>query len=383
MLSLLSRKHAQGYGTVLVALIGAAAVATSIGYEARLQGQTGERNESLKGYLQARELASERVMMMLAAIEKAGVTPVVLNGVNAASADTAILELSPGSVGELGSQIGVDLTALGRQLSAQVQAASSWKNSSVELETRVLGVPTRVVRDSNGIPVRLDYTLRIQGKGYYFCPSAGSKTGCATGEAAADMRWKIPLQVAALPVLPPSVTNTGTDPSTSTGGGGPDAGGGSTSAGSSSDPCAALAPQNTSSNTTSASSVAIATNSGTLTCTSGNVASGGSISVGGNATNSQGTSTTQGSATQNSNNIHSTTSGSGSFASNTTTNLNGTQTQSSGSAQNVHNVSGASGLSGSAGTSTPPVTGSSSDQYYQASLGGSLSGRTLHPWDQP
>ena len=82
----------------------------------------------------------------------------------------------------------------------------------------------------------------------------------------------------------------------------------------------------------------------------------GSITVGGNATNGQGTSNTQGSATHGSNNIHSTTTGNGSFAGNTTTNGNGTQTQSSGNAGNVHNVPGAT-------TSTTPVVGSSSGNW--------------------
>ncbi len=366
-----SRKYSQGYGTVLVALIGAAGVAGTIGYEARLQGQTGERNESLKGYLQARELASERVMMMLTALEKAAVTPITLQGVNAASADVAIAQNSPNSLEELSSQSGVNFSSLGQQLGAEVQATSGLKNASLELNTRMLGAQPRVLRDAHGIPVSLEYTLRVKGKGYYFCPAAGGKTGCATGEAAADLRWKVPLQVAALPVTPPSVTpttttGTGTPVTTgSTGGGG----------GSGSDPCAALAPQNSNPNTTSASSVAIATNTGTLTCTSGNVGAGGSITVGGNATNGQGTSNTQGSATHGSNNIHSTTTGNGSFAGNTTTNGNGTQTQSSGNAGNVHNVPGAT-------TSTVPVVGSSSGKYYQATLSGSQSNRALHPWEQ-
>lgn len=368
-----SRKYSQGYGTVLVALIGAAGVAGTIGYEARLQGQTGERNESLKGYLQARELASERVMMMLTALEKAAVTPVTLQGVNAASADMAIVQNSPRSLEELSSQSGVNFSSLGQQLGAEVQATSGLKNASVDLNTRMLSAQPRLLRDAHGIPVSLEYTLRVKGKGYYFCPSAGSKTGCATGEAAADLRWKVPLQVAALPVTPPSVTpptttGTGTPVTTGSTGGGGGVGGGS-------DPCAALAPQNSSPNTTSASSVAIATNTGTLTCTSGNVGAGGSITVSGNATNGQGASNTQGSATHGSNNIHSTTTGNGSFAGNTTTNGNGTQTQSSGNAGNVHNVPGAS-------TSTAPVVGSSSGKYYQATLGGSQSNRALHPWEQ-
>lgn len=366
MHSLKSKKYSQGYGTVLVALIGAAAVAGTIGYEARLQGQTGERNESLKGYLQARELASEHVMMMLAALEKSAVTPIVPAGVDDSFPDVEIVQGSPQSLDELGNQSGVDFSALEQQLGAQVQSSSGWKNASLDVETRLLGTPPRLVRDSSGIPVSLEYTLRVKGKGYYFCPSAGSKNGCATGEAAADFRWKVPVDVAACPVIiePPVVT-----PPTVTPPPGPVSSG-------SSDPCAALAPQNTNSNVTSASSVAIATNSGTLTCTSGNVGAGGSISVSGNATNGQGTSNTQGSATQGSNNIHSTTTGTGSFASNTTTNGNGTQTQSSGNANNVHNVP----VANTTPAPAPVVVGSSSDKYYQASLSGN---RTLHPWEQP
>lgn len=374
-----SRKYSQGYGTVLVALIGAAGVAGTIGYEARLQGQTGERNESLKGYLQARELASERVMMMLTALEKAAVTPVTLQGVNAASADIAIVQNSPASLDALSSQSGVNFSSLEQQLGAEVQASSGLKNASLELNTRMLGAQPRVLRDAHGIPVSLEYTLRVKGKGYYFCPAAGSKTGCATGEAAADLRWKVPLQVAALPVTPPSVTPPTTPTTTTTpgtpGNTGSTGGGGSGSSGGGSDPCAALAPQNSNSNTTSASSVAIATNTGTLTCTSGNVAAGGSITVGGNATNGQGTSNTQGSATHGSNNIHSTTTSNGSFASNTTTNGNGTQTQSAGNAGNVHNVPATT-------ATTAPVVGSSSGKYYQATLSGAQSNRALHPWEK-
>lgn len=370
MHSLKSKKYSQGYGTVLVALIGAATVAGTIGYEARLQGQTGERNESLKGYLQARELASEHVMMMLAALEKAAVTPIVPQGVDDSFPDADIVQGSPQSLDELGSQGGVDFSALEQQLGAQVQSSSGWKNASLDVETRLLGTPPRLVRDSSGMPVSLEYTLRVKGKGYYFCPSAGSKNGCATGEAAADFRWKVPVDVAACPVIiePPVITPPAVTP--------PDPGSsGGTSSSGGSDPCAALAPQNTNPNVTSASSVAIATNSGTLTCTSGNVGAGGSISVGGNASNGQGTSNTQGSATQGSNNIQSTTTGTGSFASNTTTNGNGTQTQSSGNANNAHNVPAANTAPAPA-----PVVGSSSDKYYQANLSGN---RALHPWEQP
>lgn len=372
-----SKKYSQGYGTVLVALIGAAAVAGTISYEARLQGQTGERNESLKGYLQARELASEHVMMMLAALEKSAVTPIVPAGVDDSFPDVEIVQGSPQSLDELGSQSGVDFSALEQQLGAQVQSSSGWKNASLDVETRLLGTPPRLVRDSSGIPVSLEYTLRVKGKGYYFCPSAGSKNGCATGEAAADFRWKVPVDVAACPVViePPVITPPAVTPDPGSSGGSSSGGSGS-SASSGSDPCAALAPQNTNSNVTSASSVAIATNSGTLTCTSGNVGAGGNISVSGNATNGQGTSNTQGSATQGSNNIHSTTTGTGSFASNTTTNGNGTQTQSSGNSNNVHNVPAAS----TAPAPAPVVVGSSSDKYYQASISGN---RTLHPWEQP
>lgn len=177
-----SKKYSQGYGTMLVALIGAAGVAGSIGYEARLQGQTGERNESLKGYLQARELASERIMMMLAELEKAGPTAVALQGVNANTADVAIQNVSPKSIADLATQSGVNFNSMEEKMRQEVEASSGWRNASLSLDTQMIGASPRVIRDANSIPVSLEYTMRVKGKGYYFCPSAGSQTGCATGK---------------------------------------------------------------------------------------------------------------------------------------------------------------------------------------------------------
>lgn len=359
-----SKKYSQGYGTMLVALIGAAGVAGSIGYEARLQGQTGERNESLKGYLQARELASERIMMMLAELEKAGPTAVALQGVNANTADVAIQNVSPKSIADLATQSGVNFNSMEQKMRQEVEASSGWRNASLSLDTQMIGASPRVIRDANSIPVSLEYTMRVKGKGYYFCPSAGSQTGCATGEAAADFRWKVPLQVAALPPAPPPPPPA-----------------------SSSDPCAAYAPQNVDPNATVAISRSIATSSGTLTCTYGQAGANGVATTSANASNGQGSSSSGGTVTNNSNSMNSSTSGTGSFASNTAVNNNGTQTQSSGDPASVQNLyappaAGASGNVSAGGGSS--AVASSSGKYYQSKsskFAEKKSSKTPHPWE--
>lgn len=370
-----SKKYSQGYGTMLVALIGAAGVAGSIGYEARLQGQTGERNESLKGYLQARELASERIMMMLAELEKSTPTAVALQGVNANAADVAIQNVSPKSIVDLSAQSSVNFDSMEQKMRQEVEASSGWRNASLSLDTQMIGAAPRVIRDANSIPVSLEYTIRVKGKGYYFCPSAGSQSGCATGEAATDFRWKVPLQVAALPPAPPPPPPA-----------------------SSSDPCAAYAPQNVDPNSSYVVSTAIATNDMTLTCTSGNVGPGGTISGYANASNGQGSSNTQGTVTYGHNGMVSTTTGQGSYAGHTITNGNGVSSQTSGSPPaSIPSflMSGSSGASASSGMCTAGRSGegcgsnssnsSSSTKYYTTKLDKEKANKhdkSPQPWKQ-
>lgn len=359
-----SKKYSQGYGTVLVALIGAAGVAGSIGYEARLQGQTGERNESLKGYLQARELASERVMMMLAELEKAPLTPVTLQGINANTADVAIQNASPKSIVDLAAQSSMNFNSMEQKMRQEVEDSSGWRNASLNLDTQMIGASPRVIRDANSIPVSLEYTMRVKGKGYYFCPSAGSQSGCATGEAAADFRWKVPLQVAALPPAPPPPASTN-----------------------SSDPCAATAPQNVDPNATVAISSSVATSNGTVTCGYAQAGANGTASISSNASNGQGSSSTNGSVTNSSNSLNSSTTGTGSFASNTAVNNNGTQTQSSGNPASVQNLyatpaAGASGNVSAGGGSS--AAASSSGKYYETKsdkFAEKKKTKTPHPWE--